>query len=183
MAEIAKLAHAGDVLFQIIHRQRALQRQVVQLVIKADRHIAACGGHGQLFVPLARPMHHGEAVGAKAVDHAVIHELARIVEHAGVNRLARHQLFHVARGGAFDHMAGRSAGDMHLFQARHIHQPCLGADRHVFGFRIARIRPSGPHARPIFKIGSQGAVTVAQSRESPRIRHSSPRRFRFGRSL
>ena len=157
--------------FQIVHRQRPLQRQVVQLVVKPHRHIAARRGHGQLLMPLPRAMHDGERVGPKAVDHAIVDELARVVQHAGIDRTARHQLFHVARRGAFDDMGRRRPGDMDLLQPRHIHQPRLGADRQIFLFGVPGIGPGRAHAGPVFKVRPQRAVAVAQSRESPGIGH------------
>jgi butyrate kinase len=78
----------------------------MQVVVKADRHIAPGGRHRQLLMPLTRAVNHGEGVRPNPVDHAVVDELARVVQHAGIERLAGHQLFHVPRRGAFDHMAG-----------------------------------------------------------------------------
>ena len=171
MREIGQGPHTRNVFFQIVHRQRPLQRQVVQLVVKAHRHIAPRRGHGQLLVPLTRAMNHRERIRPKAVDHAIIDELAGVVQHAGVNRAARHQLFDVARRGAFDDMGRRRPGDMNLFQPRHIHQPGLGADRQIFQFGITGIGPRRAHARPVLKVGTKRAVTVDQRRESPGICH------------
>ena len=166
-------------LFQIVHRQRPLQRQVVQIVVKAEADIAPGGGHRQLLMPLAGAMHHGIAVRPHPVDDAVVDELAGVVQHAGIDRLAGRDLFRVTGGGAVDHMAGGMASDVHLFQARHIHQPRLGADRHVFGVRVALgIGPGGSHPAPVLKIRAKCAVAIRQRREAPGIGHlRSPMKF------
>ena len=88
----------------------------MQVVIKPDRHIAPGCSHGQLLMPLTRPMHHGKAVWTHPVNHAIVDELARIVQHTGVNSPARHQLFHIAGGCPLDHVARGGAGQMHFFQ-------------------------------------------------------------------
>ena len=152
MAEIAQRPYTRNVFLQILHRQRALQRQVVQIVVKAHRHIAPRGGHGQLLMRAARAMHHGKTVRAKAVDHTIVDEFARVIQHRRIDRAARHQLFHVAGGRAFEDVTGRRPGDVNLFQARDIHQPGLGADRQIFGFGIAGIGPCRAHPAPVFKV-------------------------------
>ncbi|MPL84470.1 hypothetical protein SDC9_30435 [bioreactor metagenome] len=171
VAEVIQAADARHVFLEEIDGERALQRQVMQIVVEADRDVAAGRGHRQLLEALARAMHHHEGIRRGAVDHAVVDELARIVEHAGIDGAARHQLLDVARGGAVDHVACRRPGDMDLLQARDIHQPGLRPDRHVLGERIAVVGPGGAHAAPVFQRGAERAVPVGQRRKSPRCGH------------
>ena len=53
----------------------------MQVVVKADIHVPPHRGHGQLLMPLARAMHDHIGVRPGAVDHAIVDELAVIVQH------------------------------------------------------------------------------------------------------
>ena len=149
VVEVRQLADARHMLAQVFHRQRALQRQVVQVVVKQHRHVAPQRAACEDFMALARAVDHHESVGAVAVNHAIVNELARFVEHAGVDRFAGVQLAHVARGGLVDDHLGVRADDMHLLQARHVHQPRLGADGFVFVGQVGAVSPGRAHAVPV----------------------------------
>ncbi len=120
------------------------------------------------------------AVRTHPVDHAIVDELARVVQHGRVDRPARHDLLDVAGGGAVDDVAGRGPGDMDLLEARHVHQPGLGADREVFLLGIAlAVGPRRAHPAPVFQIGPQRAVAVGKCGEPPGCRHRILPSLRF----
>jgi hypothetical protein len=167
VVEIGQIAHARHVFGQEVHRHRPLKGQIVQVVVEQHHHVATHRAAGQDLVPGARAMHHHETVGAVAVDHAVVDELAGLVEHAGVHRLARVELADVAGGGEVDQRLGMGADDVHLLQAGHIHQPRRGADGRVLVGQAGGIGPCGTHAVPVFEAGTQGAMAVGEDRKSP----------------
>lgn len=104
--EVRQLTDPGDVLGEKVHRQRPLQRQIVQVVIEQHRHLPALGRAHQHFVAAAGTVHHHERVGSGAVDDAVIDELAVLVEHRGVHRLAGVEFGDVAGGGPLQQALG-----------------------------------------------------------------------------
>ena len=71
-------------------------------------------------------------------------------------------------------MRGVRAGDVDLLQARHVHQPGLGADREIFLVGVAGIAPGGAHAAPVLEFRSERLVAVDQGRESPGPGHVGP---------
>ena len=87
--EVRQLANTRHLLGEEVHGQRPLQREVVQVVVEQHRHLPALGRAQQHLVAVAGAVHHHEGVGAGAVDHAVVDELAGLVEHRGVDALAR----------------------------------------------------------------------------------------------
>ena len=82
--KVRQIPDTRNVGAQKLNRQRTLKRNIVQVVVKADRNITARCGHGQRLVTCARTVYNHPSVRAGAVDHTIIHELARFVEHAGV---------------------------------------------------------------------------------------------------
>ncbi|MNE19824.1 hypothetical protein D3C80_1129210 [compost metagenome] len=172
VVEVRQLADARHVLGEKIHRQRSLQRQVVQVVVEQHRHLAAQGRAHQHLVARAGAVHHHEGVGAGAVDHAVVDELAGLAEDGRVDRLARIQLGNVAAGGIFEQRFGVRADVVDLLQPGHVHQPRAGADRLVGVGQVGGlVGPGRAHAVPVFQLGAQGAVTFAQGGNAPGIGH------------
>jgi hypothetical protein len=143
----------------------------MQIVVEADRDVAAHCRLRQFLMAGARAMHHHPAVRADPVDDAVVGELAGFVEHAGIGRLARVDLLDVACRGEIDEMGGMRAGDVHLLQARHVHQSGLGADREIFVIGVAGIAPGRAHAAPVLELRAERPVAVGEGRKSPGSGH------------
>ena len=74
--EIGEVANAGHMLCQIVDGHRPLQRKVVQIVVEAQRDVAAHGGALQLLMAGARTMHDHPGIRAGAVEDAVVGEIA-----------------------------------------------------------------------------------------------------------
>jgi hypothetical protein len=143
----------------------------VQVVVEADRYVAADRGALKFFMPGARAVHHHPRIRADAVDDAVVGEFPGLVQHAGVCRLAGIDLLHIARGGEVDQMRGVRPGDVDLLQSGNIHQPGPGADREILFVGVLVVAPGGAHAAPILKPGPQPAMAVGQCRKSPGSGH------------
>ncbi len=99
---------------QEIYRDRALQRQVVQVVIEQHGHIAPDAGRREQFVCAARSMHHHPGVRPGAIEDAVVDELALIVEKSGVGGTTGGDLLHIAGGGVIEHRRGVGPDQMNL---------------------------------------------------------------------
>ena len=152
MVEIFEVADARHVLCQIINGDGALQRQVMQVVVKQHGAIAACGLADDFLMAGAGAMYQHPAVRAGAVDDAVIGEMATVIQHAGIDRLAGIELGNIAGGDVVEHGDGMRADEVDLFQARYIHQPRPGAHRDMFGIDILVIGPGGSHAAPVLEL-------------------------------
>lgn len=127
----------------------------MQVVVEEHRHLLAQGGAGQLLVPGAGAVYHHEGGGPHAIDDTVVDELARLVEHGGVDRLARVKLADVAGGCPFEETFGVGPHIVHLLQAGHIHETGFGADRLVFigqGVTAVGVGPGRGHAVPVFQL-------------------------------
>ena len=98
VVEILQVADTRHVLGEEIDGERALQGEIVQIVIEQHGDVAAHGGLHDLLMRRARAVHQHEGVGAGAIDDAIVGEHAAVVEHAGIDRLARIDLVDVAGG-------------------------------------------------------------------------------------
>ena len=98
VVKILEVANAGHVLGEKIDRDRALQRQIVQVVVDDHRRIAADDVLRQGFMSRAAAVHHHPGVRAGAVQDAVLDEMAGVVQHAGIGGFAGIDLGDVAGG-------------------------------------------------------------------------------------
>ncbi len=91
VVEVAELPNARDVAGEEVDRERALEREVVEVVVEQDGNLAAGCLGGQDLVAGAGAMDDEPRVGSGAVDDAVVDELARLAQHRRVHALARVQ--------------------------------------------------------------------------------------------
>ena len=174
VVEILEVADARHVLGEEIDRQRALQRQIVEVVVEQDGDVAAHGLLDHFLMRRARTVHQHPGIGAGAVDDAVVGEHAALVEHAGIDRLARIDLGHVAGGDVVEHRDGVRADEVDLLEARDVHQAGLGADGDVLGVDVLVVGPGGSHAAPVLEFRTESAMAVGEDRKSPGKRHVTP---------
>ena len=174
VVEVLEVADARHVLGEEVHCERALQREIVEIVIEQHGDVAAHGGLDDLLMRRARAVHQHEGVGAGAIDDAVIGEHAAVIQHAGIDRLARIDLVDVAGGDVVEHRDRVGPHEVDLLEARNIHQSGLGAHRDVLGVDVLVVGPGGSHAAPVLKLRTESAVAVGEDRKSPGQRHVTP---------
>ena len=174
MAEILEIADARHMFGQEIDRHRPLQRQIVQIIVEQQRNIAPSARRDQAFMPGPRSMHHHPAIGAHAIENAIVDEVPIVIEHRRIGRLARRDLADIACGDHVEHAIGMRADQMHFLQPRHVHQPGAGADHGVIVLHVMGIGPCGAHAVPVFKVGTERAVTAGKRGKTPGIGHGQP---------
>jgi hypothetical protein len=117
-------------------------------------------------------VHDHERIGTRAIDDAVVDELAFLVQDSGVDRLARIELADVARGGPVQQALRMRADIVDFLQARHVHQSRPGTDRLVVIGQIAGIGPRRAHAVPVFEVRAECAVTVGECGNAPGSCHA-----------
>ncbi len=173
MMKIFEVANAGNVFGEKIDRHRALQRQIVQIIV--DDHCGIAANHVlcQRLMARAAAVHHHPRVRSHAIQDAILDEMPGLVQHAGIGGLSRINLGDVAGGRIVQHGAGMRPDEMQLFQARDIHQTRFGADGHVILGHIFRIGPRRTHAIPILELGSECPMSIGQNRGTPAKCHKT----------
>ncbi len=182
--KIFEIANTGNMFREEIDRHRALQRQIVQIIVDDHCGIAADHVFGQGFMARAAAVHHHPRVRPHAIQDAVFDEMSRLVQHAAVGGFSRINLGDVAGGRIIQYGGGMRPDEIQLFQARHIHQTRFGADGHVILGHIFRIGPRRAHAIPILELRSECPMPIGQDRGTPAKCHKCLQSYSmYGRCL
>ena len=146
------------------HRRRALQRNVVQIVVEGDTHLFALGALVQALQAGAGAVNHQIVVIGEGEDDGVVADAAIVLQHRPVGRPPDRDARHVAGDDVIADGGGVAPAHVNLLEPGHIEEARALPHRVVLVARVGVVAPGRPHAVPVLEVGAERPMVRGQRR-------------------